>query len=138
METNVNNNCKAFTSIGQSKKLAGILSLKSADMHYFDYGDCAKLYVGFDVNETKPEINKGVYEYIPCWSLASLIEEIPETIDFEDDDNNYTLEILKETGLYYISYGNQVMGEILNIEPQENFIDACVAMIEKLNERKKL
>lgn len=34
METRVDNKCKAFTSLEQSRKLAEILPLESADMNY--------------------------------------------------------------------------------------------------------
>ena len=130
---------KSYSDLQQSKKLAEVLPIESADMHYW-------LAWSGGVSEEKrntPKVDKPRKDAIktywcPCWSLASLVEGLPEVIDFDDDDNDYALEILKENGLYYISYGNPIMGEILNIEPQENFVDACVAMIEELHELKML
>ena len=137
---------KSYTDIEQSKKLAEILPIESADMRYgyiapYDYSD--RMYDGGydeipypkDFLIKNPNFSDNEYdEELPCWSLAALIEEIPEVINFDDDESDYALEILKEGGLYYISYGNPLEGEKLNIEPQENFVDACVAMIEKLHE----
>ena len=34
MDTNINNKCKAFTTLKQSKKLMEILPIESADMEY--------------------------------------------------------------------------------------------------------
>lgn len=121
---------KSYSDLQQSKKLAEILPLESADMYY-------EPSTGF---RTEPsEVRFGDIKYahprsIRCWSLAVLLEEIPEVIDFDDDESNYALEILKEGDLYYLSYSNPLEGDKLNIEPKENFVDACVEMIEKLHE----
>ena len=125
---------KSYTDLEQSKKLAEILPLESADMWYQYTGISIKdgskkpIYFPMVIRDCESD------EDIPCWSLAALLEEIPEIINFDDDESDYALEILKEGGLYYLSYGNPLEGDKLNIEPQENFIDACVAMIEKLHE----
>lgn len=117
---------KSYTDIKQSKKLAKFLPLESADMHYFDYGNCAKSYIGFDVNETKPEINKGVYEYIPCWSLASLLGVLP----------NPSLH-KTYTGWRCDTYNENCTKCQLG-DTADNPVDACVATIKKLHEQKML
>ena len=114
---------KSYTDISQSKKLAEILPLESADMLYW-----AREYITHPYMEGQHKD-----EQIPIWSLAALLEEIPEVINFDDDENDYALEILKENGLYYLFYEGKV-----EIDAQENFVDACVAMIEKLHELKML
>lgn len=123
---------KSYTDLEQSKKLAEILPLESADMWYHGHGspwESEKVYDSdaCPFHSMSPNWDK------PCWSLAALLEEIPEIINFDDDESDYALEILKESDLYYLSYGNPLEGDKLNIEPQENFVDACVAMIEKLH-----
>lgn len=61
---------KACTDLDQSKKLAEILPIESADMHYVLIDTESELY------------SAGLGEYIgilphyPCWSLALLIESI--------------------------------------------------------------
>lgn len=122
---------KIATSIEQSKKLLELgLDAESADCVYLVGGKGPYISQSW-----KEKYRTGLFDlqYIPCWSLAALIEEIPEIINFDDDKNDYALEILKESDLYYLSYGNPLDGDKLNIEPQENFVDACVAMIEKLH-----
>lgn len=140
---------KAYTDIEQSKKLAEILPLESADMHYsnasikgMNYTDDHRAglmeYNGAIEVLSKYIIDtpfKGSFEIIPCWSLAALLEKIPEIINFDDDESDYALEILKENGLYYLSYGNPLENGKIEIEPQEDFIDACCEMIIKLHEQ---
>lgn len=138
---------KAYTDIEQSKKLAEFLPVESADSHYVrqthdfrgntvdgkwshpKYGNPNSRYANYIVQ------NFSDYEILACWSLAALLEEIPEiiTINLDDDESDYALEILKESDLYYLSYGNPLEAIKLNIEPQENFVDACVELIEKLH-----
>lgn len=123
---------KSHTDISQSRKLAEILPLESADMCWKYQKD---RWVSEQDYEEFPQFEYATDKRdILCWSLAALIEEIPEVINFDDDESDYALEILKESGLFYLSYGNPLEGEKLNIEPQENFVDACVAMILKLHE----
>ena len=38
MESNINKRYKSFTSLEQSKKLAEILPIESADLYYYKYG----------------------------------------------------------------------------------------------------
>jgi hypothetical protein len=139
---------KAYTDLEQSKKLIDILPLESADMHY-NNGSCRGVdYTEHFSAELMPyqealhlmKIHKTnfMFQVIPCWSLSALIEEIPEIINFDDDESDYALEILKENGLYYLSYGNLLEHGKIEIEPQEYFVDACVEMIEKLHKQKLL
>ena len=119
METSVNNKCKAFTSLKQSKKLAEILPFESADMCYplpCEDGD-------------KPLLEQGGFGSTPCWSLAALLGVLPES-----DGNPLNIERVKaEDGydgyFYHIEYKDKIL-----IPYSKNPIDACVAMIERLNE----
>lgn len=92
---------KAFTDLEQSKALAKILPIESADMYWLNRH--------IDLTETKYEVfvidksNKYIdffksyavavdnNEIIPCWSLAALLDILPETI--EDEFAEYDLEI---------------------------------------------
>ena len=62
---------KAYTSIEQSKKIAEILPLESADGYWFK-GFPSQPYMVY----TKGTPNPG--EHISCWSLATLINIINE------------------------------------------------------------
>lgn len=81
---------KSFTSLEQSKKLAEILPLESADMYWSrctitDFGDGV-----LKVSYTKEPCNisqfRNTKEDIPCWSLAALLDVLPnyETNNFGD------------------------------------------------------
>jgi hypothetical protein len=123
-------NIKSYTDFSQSKILSKLLSYESADMYYSKhdtiYADT--LYDSCDIQFFQ------MREYIPCWSLAALLNEISEVINFNDDENDYALKILKENGLYYLSYDNPLEHGKIEIEPQDNLIDAGYEMIIKLHE----
>ena len=63
---------KSYTDIEQSKKLAEILPLESADMYWFrDNIETPRIY---------PEdmMKNSVSVTCPCWSLAALLSVLPE------------------------------------------------------------
>lgn len=136
---------KSFTDIEQSKKLAEMLPLESADMHYeYVLPRSNKLKhipsIGNPV-EALEWYNKGythfgkeplsLKEYcIPCWSLAALINALPISIKFKDDE--YYLRFMKE----YVEYANDeisLTGRCLHTTGNNNLVDACYEMIEKLH-----
>ena len=62
---------KSYTDLEQSKKLAEILSLESADMYWFrDDTETPKIY-------PKNMMKDSVSVTLPCWSLAALLKLIP-------------------------------------------------------------
>lgn len=112
---------KSFTSLEQSKKLAEILPLESADMYYW----CADHYPKEDwiIEVGTPDDN---YEYICAWSLATLLDALPKII------NNETLFIETSSLLWHIGYRN------IYTARADNPIDACYEMILKLKEKNLL
>lgn len=144
---------KSHTDLPQSKRLAEFLPLESADMCYNNASIKGTNYVG-EYRAELMEYNRAIkvlskytinplFEVIPCWSLAVLINILP--IDWRDYDKHYFLEIFK---MGDISKPNEVryyrfreqsdgadFGRITHISFQsDNLVDACVAMIEKLHE----
>ena len=120
METSVDNKCKAFTSLEQSKKLAEILPLESADMYYHNRSNIPDNYpLPIEWKHNNPLLS----QEIPCWSLAALLDALPE---------KYT-ELIKEGGMYRIIIKDSFMTCLF-----DNPVDACVAIIEKLHELKML
>ena len=120
---------KSYTDIEQSKKLAEILPIESADMGYLWNGTSFCEYAVS--NQT---IFKKV-ENIPCWSLASMINVLPQFIEFKGD--KYYLRFMKE----YVEYANDevsITGRCLHTTGNDNLVDACVEMILKLHEHKML
>lgn len=106
---------KAYTTISQSKKLAEILPIESADMYYNKHSleNCYS---------PTPNIGKYsvIHNQIPCWSVAALLEVIR---------NNGRYELQMYEGGYYFE-----SGEFMT-ESYFNPIDACVEMIEYLHEQ---
>lgn len=113
---------KAYTDLEQSKKLAEILPLESADMEYmFLKKDGSKVsnvpFVkdGFE----EPEC---CYTFIPCWSLSALLDVLPEIV------SNESLFIETYAALWHIGYRNIYAARAANL------VDACYEMILKLHE----
>ena len=124
---------RAHTTIEQSRKLAEILPLESADMWWSrctitDFGD-GVLKVSYAVEPCNISQFRKTKDDIPCWSLAAL------------------LDILDYPQLSKDKLGSVKEGWMVSVYPndcrydscwQDNPIDACVAMIEKLNKLKLL
>lgn len=132
METSVNNKCKVFTSLEQSKKLAEILPVESADMWWVERKPV--YYLSF----TKPSeenYSQDTIKDIPCWSLAALLEQLDAVVT-DEYGNDYTLVIIKE-GLQYQLYYRDSWGEVEDIETDyyDDMVDACVEMVLKLKEK---
>lgn len=116
---------KSFTSLEQSKKLAEILPIESADMHYWLAwrGDVPK------EKRNTPKVgtpNKDAIKtyWCPCWSLSALLGVLPR-VDIENEicsDDTYDYRVKAYIGDGYIG------------DWYDNPVDACVTMIEKLNE----
>ena len=113
---------KSYTDIEQSKKLAEILPIESADMKFPYFGDGQ---YGETARFGEPiEFSGG--EDVPCWSLAALIELIPDECRMEKTP-------LDQTGEFTYSF----VDDYYNIRTYEegNPVDACVEMIFTLKER---
>lgn len=114
---------KRFTDLSQSKKLAEILQLETADMHYSrDFGGSwfVDLEAYSSIKLPKYAINNVEEHLLPCWSLAALFDVLPKIhglkpiLDLEECSIQYSGIDL------YITAGN--------------LVDACYEMILKLNE----
>lgn len=145
---------KAFTDIEQSKKLAEILLLESADMHYNNASTKGTDYVGtyraelMDYNTAKEVMSiivNAAFEIIPCWSLAALIGVLPRylkytegrcplnllTLDFENPHRKDHCWIVG-----YWDYDEEYETFNFQIEAREDeIIDACVELIENLHNK---
>ena len=115
---------KSYTDLSQSKKLAEILPLESADMHYATW---TILDGEFIVSPNQVSTIKSMQEdygnqIIPCWSLTALLSVLPE---------------------YHLSSPNplekQCCCRVKDIETYSNNpIDTCVEMILNLLKLKLL
>ena len=123
---------KSYTDIEQSKKLAEILPLESADMSWVSNG------LGKPFARTIP-IKGDPEELCACWSLATLLHLLPNKIS----SGEYKIAIRKysrgNTTLYQVAYGNNkghsgTWHDMINTGEKENLIDCCVSMIMVLRQ----
>ena len=105
---------KSYSDLQQSKKLAEILPLESADMWYSIVDNEAFICLEHH-NE---------YKQIPCWSLAALLDVLPKIHGLKP------ILDLEECSIQYIGFDLYVTAS--------NLIDACVEMLLKLHEHKML
>lgn len=108
---------KAYTDIEQSKKLAEILPLESADMYYNPYLNDEDWYDIPNFGEADLNFNE-----LPCWSLAVLLDALPYP-SLHKTFSGWRCDSHNEEGTSCI-FG----------EPSDNQIDACYEMILKLHE----
>ena len=140
---------KSYTDINQSKKLAEILPLESADMYYDDIIDCVTGELFIPDNGSTIMVGKGLSSSIAAWSLAALLATLPNEIITDNRfECHYQIDIRKydwydNATLYQIAYGNNrgLSGswhDMVNTGEKENLIDCCVQMIINLHEQKLL
>ena len=111
---------KAYTDLEQSKKLAEILLIESADMCYRTYREKGGIP---DYQVTLCPYKLASWVGVPCWSLAALLRELPDTMLGKDKDGYVVMVETMGSGLTAFA---------------SNPIDACYDMILKLHEQKKL
>ena len=133
---------KSYTDIKQSKTLVNILSLESADAKYgyiapYEYSD--RMYdEGYDEIPypiafiKKDYSNFFVEEYddeLPCWSLAALLNVLPNGSDIVKEETDTE----NEKYMCTVGINDDIISTFAN-----NPVDACVEMIEKLHNLKML
>ena len=125
---------KSYTDIEQSRKLAEKLPIESADMYYCYGMDIHTKVWSFDDTPTIIDNSNQIdVDYdIPCWSLAALLEALPDELE-----DNHFLTLLKEKDEYCCCY-EDINGNSFTHVFAGNAIDACYEMILKLHELKML
>ena len=127
---------KSYTDIEQSQKLSEILPYKSADMEYmFLKEDSSKVSnIPFIKDDDEPEWpTDSAYDFIPCWSLAALLDVLPKNLDI-----GRPVLVTNYRGYYWVSYFDEYMKEKFTSKIYNNPIDACYELILKLYELKIL
>ena len=119
---------KSYTNIEQSKKLAEILPLESADMYYFVADNLEKQEPNYAIRCGTPIVKTD----IPCWSLAALVELMPKYIIDEYTSKGWLGMCL----LYYSSwrwivyYSNEdVDSPAMHEEKGETLLEAAYNMV---------
>ena len=127
---------KSYTDLEQSKKLAEILPIESADMRYYTISQY-NLYPCDEIVYTI-YFGKPSGKDIPCWSLAALLDILESEIDGEEGET-YQLNIEKD-GTWWNVWYKERYDEANPIETAstEELVDACYEMIIKLHEQNLL
>lgn len=115
---------KAYTDVDQSKKLAEILPLETADMYY----SC-----GAVVPNVMTSSKQDYKCYTICWSLAALLDVLNKTAYFMDEDASVDLSSYK-TIEWDLGINNSDVGLVTESNP----VDACFEMIIILKEKNLL
>lgn len=116
---------KSYTNLEQSKKLAKILSLESADMYYsHEFVDSAGDYYEINIASEGYFDDKALLgSDIPAWSLANLLEIIPGCeLSKSAEDKKWEASAWNDFEL------------LMRVEGFDKPIDACYEMILKLHE----
>ena len=123
---------KSYTDLEQSRKLSEIVSIDTADMWYDNDGESIA---------GRPEVRCGSFvglasKNIPCWSLASLLDVLPnnENISTNLSKGGYRISTLEYTNSWFVDYEDETDGLNNCVTSASNPIDACVEMIIKLKE----
>ena len=124
---NIMDTMKSYTDLEQSKKLAEILPLESADMYWWSSGKRYYIEAMDDGDFNEREGN------VRAWSLAALLNVLPDTIT-SNDGIAFKLNIKKNI----IEYSNPPLYLIYKSVKSDNPIDACYEMIIKLHEQNLL
>ena len=120
---------KSYTDLDQSKRLAEILPLESADMCYKCIGEdpydvCLRPYSEWR-EEYKGLLVAKEVDVIPCWSLAALFKMLPYSARLERGSS---------TELCSVTLPNELESSDWYIEP----VDAAFETILKLHKLKML
>lgn len=111
---------KSYTDINQSRKLAEILPLESADMYYDEIIDKVTGELFIPDNGSTIMVGKGLGGSIAAWSLAALLRVLPD----------YTLQTDADGTVFVVCESKKPMIS----DAYDNPVDACVEMILKLHE----
>lgn len=117
---------KAFTDIEQSKTLAKILPIESADMHYSTWTILnGEFIVSLNQGSTIEDLQEDYgNQIIPCWGLAALLEYM--------NRNFYNISLNYCGAEYTISFDD---GERYKTITKDYSIDAAFEMIVWLKEK---
>lgn len=123
---------KSYTDIPQSKKLAEILPLESADMWY-NISMIDKF--GIDDYNEYPSFEKNTDIDIPCWSLAALYGILPNNKKESTilSRGGWKIEPPEYLDNWWCEYEDHEHSKDFTVSA-DNPVDACYEMILRLHE----
>lgn len=120
---------KAYTDIEQSKKLAEILPLDTADMSYQHFIPDVYIPQLYEQDEE---------DDIPAWSLSALLEILPnnEVTSTTVTRGGWDIKSAKYLDIWFAEYETEKHDNDFSLSA-DNPVDACYGMILKLHELNK-
>ena len=133
---------KSFTDLSQSKTLSKILLIESADMYYEEVCNLPKAIIGNYIFHNQCMEDKDYKKLSnpvlsPAWSLAALLSVLPFHLIVNNQRYAFSMYkgLDKDGEIYMLRYNVFNTDVCLCLTDYYNSpIDACVDMIEKLNE----
>lgn len=113
---------KSYTDIEQSKKLAEILPIESADMFYTSLN---RDYPWIWIDKHLMEVDD-----IPCWSLTALLYILREIAHSIDEDASVRVDSYKT-----VEWDLGIDNSDLELITESNPVDAAFKMIIRLKEQ---
>lgn len=125
---------KSYTDLQQSKQLADILPLESADMCYKCIEDAPYDVICRPYSSWKEEyiglLVRGDANVIPCWSLAALLDILPKSEDKAFDVSYGHYDNDTYISKWYISYvDNSKNIPFIKMIDGDNLIDIVVQLL---------
>ena len=136
---------KSYSDLQQSRKLAKILPLESADMYYEEVCNLPKAIIGNYVlhnqcmeDKDYKKLSNSVLS--PAWSLAALLGVLPNNEDISTNlsKGGYRISTLEYTNSWFVDYEDETNSLNNCVTSADNPVDACYEMILKLNELEML
>lgn len=128
---------KAYTDLEQSKKLAEILPLESADMRFcYSHTLDGRITGHYPMIGREPSMGT-----TPCWSLAALLNALPFHLIVNNQRYAFGMHKgLNKNGETYMFRYNVFNTDVClySTDYYNNSVDACYEMILKLHELKML
>ena len=133
---------KSFTDLSQSKKLAEILPLESADMKWFFWKEeiDAPKTPTFGYSKAVAESYKDTEAvYLACWSLAALYGILPNNKKESTtlSRGGWKIESIEYLDNWWCEYEDESHTKDFSVSA-DNPVDACYEVIIKLYELKML
>jgi len=118
---------KSYTDITQSKKLAEILPVESADMYYYTVNGDWEWYETPNVIERRDDLEEHA---MPAWSLATLLDYLAKKDCFPEITYTGTCYLMDVN--FYDDEEGKLLHPIHFIRTEgKSLVDACVEMILK-------
>ena len=124
---------KSYTDLEQSKKLAKILPIESADMWHHGFFHPLRM-CKIEYNPPAPYHSVNSQWDCPCWSLAALLKLMPT----DDKKDEYYVVTESHSDYHIVSYRNCWDGLVHSEYSKESLLDAAFEMVVWLKENKKL